>query len=120
MNVNAVEAGEHAFNASVADAFVAAATPGTDISSKPKDKVEKETLPGAKQIREMVAEMQDQIDSLNVSLSFSTYGEKGERIAVVVADKATGDVIREIPAKEIQSLYAKMNELAGVIFDRKI
>jgi len=64
--------------------------------------------------------MQDQIDSMNVSLSFSTYGENGERIAVVVADKETGEVIREIPPKEIQNLHAKMSELVGFIFNRDL
>ena len=64
--------------------------------------------------------MQSHISDMNVSLEFSTYGEHGENIAVVVADKETGEVIREIPSREIQSLYAKMSELAGIIFNRKI
>jgi uncharacterized FlaG/YvyC family protein len=57
---------------------------------------------------------------MNVSLQFYTYGENGENIAVVVADKETGEVIREIPSKEIQNLYAKMSELAGMIFNRQV
>ena len=71
-------------------------------------------------LRQQVAEMQSHISDMNVSLEFSTYGEHGENIAVVVADKETGEVIREIPSREIQSLYAKMSELAGIIFNRKI
>ncbi len=72
------------------------------------------------QIREMVAEMQRQIDSMNVSLSFSPYGKNKERMAVVVSDKETGEVIREIPPKEIQYLYTKMCEVAAYIFNRKV
>ena len=71
-------------------------------------------------LRQQVAEMQSHISNMNVSLEFSTYGEHGENIAVVVADKETGEVIREIPSREIQGLYAKMSELAGIIFNRKI
>ncbi|MCK9362285.1 MAG: flagellar protein FlaG [Syntrophales bacterium] len=116
MNVNAVETG-----GGIANASVVAAPPvpsGVDTSSR--NKAEEEVAPSKSQIREMVAEMQGQIDSMNVSLSFSTYGEKGEHMAVVVADKETGEVIREIPSKEIQRLYAKMSEIAGFIFDRQI
>ncbi|HLA27706.1 MAG TPA: flagellar protein FlaG [Syntrophales bacterium] len=71
------------------------------------------------QLKQMVAEMQNQINRMNVSLQFTTYGDSGENIAVVVADKGTGEVIREIPSKEIQQLYAKMNELSGMILSGK-
>ena len=68
-------------------------------------------------IRMQVAEMQSQINRMNVSLTFSTYGDSDDKIAVVVADKETGEVIREIPPKEIQNLYAKMSELTGMILN---
>ncbi len=75
---------------------------------------------GNEQLSLMVKEMQEHIQQMNVSLQFSTYGTRGEKIAVVVADKETGEVIREIPAKEIQKLYARMTELAGMIFNRQV
>jgi flagellar protein FlaG len=68
-------------------------------------------------MKQMVQEMQSQIDNMNVSLAFSAYGENGENIAVVVANKDTGEVIREIPPKELQDLYAKMSEITGIIFN---
>lgn len=71
-------------------------------------------------MRQMIEDMQDQIDSMNVSLQYSAYGERGEKIAVTVVNKDTGEVVREIPAKELQNLYAKMSELAGMIFNRQI
>ncbi|MCL5807305.1 MAG: flagellar protein FlaG [Deltaproteobacteria bacterium] len=71
-------------------------------------------------MRQMIESMQEQIDSMNVSLQYSTYGERGEKISVTVVNKDTGEVVREIPAKELQSLYAKMSELAGMIFNRKV
>jgi len=54
---------------------------------------------------------------MNVSLEFSTYGENGENVAVIVADKNSGEVIREIPSRELQNLYAKMREITGIIFN---
>jgi flagellar protein FlaG len=71
----------------------------------------------SEQVKQMVTEMQTQIDSMSVNLEFTTYGEGGKNIAIVVADKETGKVIREIPSKEIQNLYAKMSELAGMIMN---
>lgn len=82
-----------------------------------KEKVTEDAAASREQVKRMINEMQGQINRMNVSLQFYTYGEHGEKIAVVVADKETGEVIREIPSKEIQNLYAKMSELAGMIFN---
>ena len=71
----------------------------------------------AQEVEQMIGEMQSQIDRMNVSLTFSTYGDRGENVSVVVVNKETGKVIREIPSKEIQHLYAKMSELAGIILN---
>jgi flagellar protein FlaG len=71
-------------------------------------------------VKRMVEKMQEQINSMNVSLQYSTYGDHGERTAVAIVNKETGELIREIPAKEIQRLYSKMSELAGMIFNREI
>ena len=72
------------------------------------------------EIKQVVAKMQEQIDSMNISLQYSTYGDHGERIAIAVVNKETGELIREIPPKELRSLYTKMSELAGMIFNREI
>lgn len=69
---------------------------------------------------EMTHIMQDQLDSMNVSLRYSTYGDSGERIAIAVVNTITGEIVREIPTKELRALYAKMNELVGMILNRKI
>jgi flagellar protein FlaG len=71
-------------------------------------------------LRHMVEEMQRQISLMNVSLTFSTYGDHGEKVAIAVIDKENGEVIREIPPKEIQNLYSKMSELAGLIFNSSV
>lgn len=71
------------------------------------------------QIMQMVDDMQNYINKMNISLEFSTYGDRGDKIAVTVADKETGEVIREIPPKEIRELYIKMSEVAGIIFNKE-
>jgi flagellar protein FlaG len=71
----------------------------------------------AEQIKRMVEEIDTQLQRMNVSLEFSRYGTHGEKIAVIVADKTTGEVIREIPSRELQDLYSRINDLAGIIFN---
>ena len=74
---------------------------------------------GQEELKKIVEQMQSQLDSMNISLQYTMYGEHHNKIAVKVVDKATGDVVREIPPKEIQALQAKMSELVGMIFNRK-
>jgi uncharacterized FlaG/YvyC family protein len=69
------------------------------------------------QVEEMVADMQYQLDSMNISLQYTLYGDHAEKIAVKVVNKDTGVVIREIPPKEMRALQAKMSELVGMIFN---
>jgi len=71
------------------------------------------------QVKQMVADMQGQLDSMNVSLKYSLYGKHDKNIAVKVVNKDTGEVIREIPPKEMQALQSKMSELVGMIFNEK-
>ncbi len=75
---------------------------------------------GNEQIQKMVAEMQKNIGPMGISVNFTRYGERNERIAVVVSDQSTGKVIREIPPKELQQLYVKMNELIGMFFNGSV
>jgi len=65
----------------------------------------------------LVDEIQKKIDSINVGLTFSTYG-RNNNIAVTVIEKKTGEVIREIPPKELQQLAEKLDEMIGLIFSK--
>lgn len=65
----------------------------------------------------LVTEIQEKIDAMNVSLTFSTYG-RNNKIAVTVIERESGDVIREIPPKELQQLAEKLDEMIGLIFSK--
>ena len=69
------------------------------------------------QVRQMVEQMQSHLDSMNVSLQYSFYGDDGEKVAITVVNRDTGEIIREIPSKEMQALQVKMSELVGMIFN---
>ena len=69
------------------------------------------------QVKQMVEQMQSQLDSMNVSLQYSFYGAGHQKVAVKVVNRETGEVIREIPPREVQALQSKMRELVGMIFN---
>lgn len=114
MNIVPVET-----NNAVQGASIAVAAP-TKRNAHAQPDAGGEVAINSEQVRQMIAEIQSQIQRMNVSLEFSHYGNHGERVAIVVADKATGEVIREIPSREIQDLYNKINDLAGILFDRQV
>jgi uncharacterized FlaG/YvyC family protein len=45
---------------------------------------------------------------VQTDMSFSTYGSRNEHMAVLIKNKETGEVIREIPSKEIQKLHVHL------------
>jgi flagellar protein FlaG len=69
------------------------------------------------QVEQMVQQMQSYLDSMSVSIQYSFYGANGDKVAVNVVNRDTGEVIREIPAKEMQILQTKIGELVGMIFN---
>jgi flagellar protein FlaG len=116
MNIGAVET-----HGIVTSSPVASTTPRPQRDSfQMQQSSDGDAAGNGKEIKQMIEKMQDQIVNMNVSLQYSTYGDKGEKIAVTVVNKETGQVVREIPSKEIQNLYVKMNELAGIMFNREI
>lgn len=54
----------------------------------------------------------------NVDLQFSVHKASG-KMMVTVVDESSGKVVREIPSREILELAARMDEMVGMIFDKK-
>ncbi len=52
------------------------------------------------------------------NLNFSVHEASGQ-VMVTVTDETTGEVIREIPSSEILNLAAKLDEMVGMLFDKK-
>jgi flagellar protein FlaG len=72
----------------------------------------------SKRMQRVFEDIQMNLSHLAVSLTFSTYGKNNNQVSIVVAEKETGKVIREIPSRELQSLSTKMQELVGMIFNK--
>ncbi|MEJ2025498.1 MAG: flagellar protein FlaG [Deltaproteobacteria bacterium] len=64
--------------------------------------------------------MKENLDLLHqVGLQFSIHKETGKTVVKVV-NKDTGKLIRQIPPKEMLNLAAKMEDMMGILFDRRI
>jgi flagellar protein FlaG len=74
----------------------------------------------AEAVQKLVEQLKEHLSPAKISIAFTPYGAKNERVAIKVLDKESGKVIREIPPEEIQSLYAKMSDLAGMLIDAKV
>ncbi len=86
---------------------------------EPNTKAEKEKSseePSAKVMEAAVHKMNDYVEKFSTKVGFSL-NEENDGVTIIVTDKDTGKVIRQIPAKEVLELNRKMEEIAGIIFD---
>ena len=80
---------------------------------------EQEKGPDSSDLVELSADIQKNLNMIhNVDLQFSVHESTG-RVMVTIRDESTGDVIREIPPREMLNLAAKLESMVGLIFDRK-
>ncbi len=81
-------------------------------------KVEKPVQqPDYAELAEVAADVQKNLKIMhNVDLQFSVHKATGT-VMVTVKDDNTGEVIREIPSREILNIAAKFDEMVGLIFD---
>jgi len=81
-------------------------------------KVEKPVQqPDYDQLAQVAADVQKNLKIMhNVDVQFSVHKATGN-VMVTVKDDNTGEVIREIPSKEILNIAAKFDEMVGLIFD---
>jgi len=104
-----------------AEAAIKVTPTGSTHEQKKKARESEESRSaGTQNTQELTRHIQQYLDRMNVKISFSTYGESGQRVAVTVMERETGKVIREIPSEELQQLYSKMEELVGMIFNEKV
>ena len=69
---------------------------------------------------ELLQAFKNEFDLINnVELKFNKDEETGQTYIKIV-DKETGDVIREIPPEEVRKLAEKLDEMVGILFDKKV
>lgn len=77
---------------------------------------EKETTVDAQSV---VKEVNKIVEKFNAKVSFSIDPDT-KKTMILVTDKESGTVIRQIPAKEMLDLMKKMEEIAGIIYSGRV
>jgi flagellar protein FlaG len=71
-----------------------------------------------KQLEDATGKANEFLKSINQELQFSVDKETGKTV-VKVTDKQTGDVIRQIPSKEMLELAKAMDKIQGLIIRKQ-
>jgi flagellar protein FlaG len=77
---------------------------------------EKETTQEAEPIEDVVSDLNDLVRNLQRELRFSVDTKSGDTIIMVV-DRTTDEVVRQIPSEEIVALRQRLEETTGGFFD---
>ena len=81
---------------------------------------EKETQLSEEKIAERVEEIQNRLDAMGSSLVFGLHmHEKSESIVIQLTDGTSGELVRQFPPEELLELQAKLDDLIGLLFDKK-
>ena len=95
-----------------------------DVAAKVTDNtqvqnVHQEKKVSAEEAEKAVNEMNNFMTSMQRNLSFSFDDDLGRDI-VSVKDIESDEVIRQIPSEELVVLIKKMDDVAGILFDKKV
>ena len=67
----------------------------------------------------MLKDLESKINKMQeIGMVFSQYKDSGKMIVKVV-ERGTNKVIREIPSEEFLNLVEKMDQMIGILFDKK-
>jgi len=93
---------------------------GQTIPEKIEESGKEENSADLSRMKDVVIDLQNKMRVLhNVNLNFSVHSASG-KVMVTVVDEDMGEVIREIPSRELLDLAAKLEETIGLIFDKKV
>jgi len=65
---------------------------------------------------ELAEKANKHVEAFSTKIAFN-YDSERQQSMILVTDKETGKVIRQIPAEEMLDLMDKMEEIAGIIFN---
>lgn len=108
-------------NTAISEALPTEARLPAGTGMAPKDEAAEKPVhePSTADLKELAADVQENLKFINdVNLQFSVHEASG-RVMVIVREESTGKVIREIPPKEVLDLAAKIDEMVGMLLDKK-
>lgn len=83
-------------------------------------KVQNQDQFDASAISNLVSSVNQYVDAVSNNKVGFHYDQQNERHIVLVKDKDTDEIIREIPPKEMVDLLKNLEDITGIIYDNKI
>ncbi len=99
------------------DAKLRAEDSPKQMPTKQKDETPRES--GAVDAEKLVEKLKQHLKSFSTKIGFSI-DRQSHRTVIIVMDKETGEVIRKIPPQEVMERLDKQEELAGLLFQRRV
>ena len=70
------------------------------------------------EMQKVLNDVQDRLDMMGTNLQFSM-DKTAKEMVVKVTNTKSGEVIRQIPSEDVIKLRKKLEELTGLLFDKK-
>ena len=90
------------------------------VRSAEDTKVQNQDQFDASAISNLVSSVNQYVDAVSNNKVGFHYDQRNERHIVLVKDKDTNEIIREIPPKEMVDLLKNLEDITGIIYDNKI
>ncbi|MCD6389241.1 MAG: flagellar protein FlaG [Desulfobulbaceae bacterium] len=73
------------------------------------------------EIEEAVKEIQDRFETMGSHFKFGLYRhQEASTIVARLQDQESGDLIKQFPSEEVLELREKLEDLIGILFDKKV
>ena len=124
MNIRPISVNQLATNAVTSDNAPSQTASQTDSTPEPAQEnasLQKDTRqpkPGVEELKKAVDLTNKFVSSINNSLQFSI-DKDTDQVIVKVIDKATKEVIKQIPSEEMVALAKALNKLQGLLVEQK-
>ncbi|MCK5192454.1 MAG: flagellar protein FlaG [Desulfobulbaceae bacterium] len=90
----------------------------TALDEKALQEKAKERRLSNEELAAAVEDIQSRLEVVGTRLGFSIH-EETEDLVVEITNRESGELIRQIPSDEVLELRARLDELVGILFDKK-
>jgi len=82
---------------------------------------EQEEKPGSTgAMEELTEELNEYMDDLQTNLGFNVKKDMKHQVVVEIKNRKTDELVKQIPSEELLKIKEKMEELTGLLFDKKV
>lgn len=134
MNINNINAGAATMESPPVEAVAPQVVSGIDSTVKTDmiqsqrvkevqkaDKAAIQDKPlSTEETEQITVDLNEYMNHLQTNLRFSMYEKLDHQVVVEIKNKATDELIKQIPSEELLAIRVKMEELTGMLLDEKI